>query len=413
MVGGGLGLASAASLLACGGGGRAGGVRAANPAAGAPAPGTRSAGDGGFAPGPAEIEGKLGRLRELMRARGLDAVLLRRVSSFAWATGGAASAINTATDFGVGELLVTASGRYLVTNTIEAPRFEREDGLVAQGWEPLVGPWYEPNAALEAKLKGLALGADAPVPGAADLSGDIARLRADLSPAEGQRFRELARRCGDAIGAAVRRVRPGQSEHEIAALLGEETAARGVWPVVDLVATDDRIRSFRHPLPTDKKLDRHAMVVLCGRKWGLVCSVTRFVHFGALSEELARKQRAVAEIDATFLAATRPGATLGDVFAKAVARYESTGFPSEWTLHHQGGAAGYEPREYLGLPGSEDVVREGQTYAWNPSITGAKSEDTILVGASANEVLTAQDDWPTIEVEIDGQTFARPAVLEL
>ena len=57
-------------------------------------------------------------------------------------------------------------------------------------------------------------------------------------------------------------------------------------------------------------MERYAMLVLCGRKWGLVCSITRLVHFGALSDEVRRKMQATAQVDATFIAATRPGQTL-------------------------------------------------------------------------------------------------------
>jgi antitoxin VapB len=60
-----------------------------------------------------------------------------------------------------------------------------------------------------------------------------------------------------------------------------------------------------------------------------------------------------------------------------------------------------------------EVVRIGQVYAWNPSITGIKSEDTILVAAIGNEVLTAIDSWPRLSVEVDGQLWERPAVLVL
>ncbi len=85
---------------------------------------------------------------------------------------------------------------------------------------------------------------------------------------------------------------------------------------------------------------------------------------------------------------------------EAQAAYAIAGLPDEWRLHHQGGAAGYEPREYLALPGSQDEVHEGQAFAWNPSITGTKMEDTMLVGEEINEVLTEIPDWPTIPVDI-------------
>lgn len=45
--------------------------------------------------------------------------------------------------------------------------------------------------------------------------------------------------------------------------------------IVNLIATDERIYNYRHPLPTDKKLDKYAMVVLCGRKQGAGLPVTR------------------------------------------------------------------------------------------------------------------------------------------
>jgi antitoxin VapB len=361
-----------------------------------------------------EFDEKQKRIQALLTERQLDALLLQRVSSFAWATCGAASYINTAATDGVASLLITPAGRYVITNNIEATRIEQEEKLVAQGWELRVAPWHGVNPAIAELTRGLKLGADGAYPGAVNLAAELSRVRASLTPEEGKRFRALGRICADAMESAVRAVRPGQTEYEIASLLGRETQARGAQPIVNLIATDERIFKFRHPLPTDKKLERYAMLVLCGRKWGLICSITRFVHFGKLPEDVRRKADACARIDATFIAATRPGQTLGKIFERAAAMYAETGFANEWQLHHQGGAAAYEPREYLGVPGSTDVVALGQAYAWNPSITGVKSEDTILVGASGNEVLTATSGLPTMSVTLaDGTTIVRPAILEV
>jgi antitoxin VapB len=356
-----------------------------------------------------ELMEKLSRIRDLAARHNLDAILLQRVSSIAWATGGAAVYVNTARSDGEASLLVTPDRQYLFTNDIEAPRLKKEEGLATQGWEFRTVPWFETNPAIQELTGGLKLGADGLFPGARDLSGEIAHLRANLTPYEGERFRTLSRLCAQAMDSAARAVRPGQTEFEIAGLLVGETARRGVQATVILIATDERIFNFRHPLPTAKKLEHYAMLILCGRLQGLVCSITRLVHFGRLPEEIQQKAQAVAQIDAAMIAATRPGRSLGEIFQTAVGGYARAGYPDEWRLHHQGGPAGYEPREYVATPDSKETVTVGQVYAWNPSITGAKSEDTILVGETGNEILTAIPGWPTVKV--DGYPLERPAIL--
>jgi antitoxin VapB len=343
----------------------------------------------------------------------LDGLLLQRASSFAWATAGAASYVNTASSQGEATLLVTPNARYLVTNNIEATRLEHEEKLAEQGWTIRVGPWHEPQRALADLTQGLRLGADGPFPGATNLTAEVARLRSRLLPAEGQRMRELGLICAQAMDAAIRAVQPGQTEFEIAGLLAHETQRRGAQAIVNLIATDERIYRFRHPLPTGKVLDRYAMLVLCGRRQGLVCSITRLVHFGPLPADLRRKAEAVAQVDAAFMVATRPGRPLAQVFQEGVAAYEQAGYDGEWRLHHQGGPAGYEAREWLVMPGTGGEVLAGQAYAWNPSITGVKSEDTLLVGDQGNEMVSEIAGWPAVTVEVAGQPVTRPAILEI
>jgi antitoxin VapB len=359
-----------------------------------------------------ESDYKLDRLRHLLAEHHLEALLLRRASSFAWATCGASCSVNVASTFGDASLLVTHSSRLVITNNIEAPRLEQEEGLGGQGWEFRVSPWYEPRDVVHELVRRGRLGSDSPYPGAVDLSEVMARLRADLTPEEGTRFRALARLSEEAIVSAARRVRPGQSEEEIARLLAQECESLGVQPIVNLIAVDERAFRYRHPVPTPKRLERYAMLVLCGRKHGLVCSVSRLVHFGKLPDDLRRKQEAVARVDASMIAATRPGSTLGQILTRGIDTYGEVGFPEEWHQHHQGGPAGYEPREWLVTPGSAEVVKVGQVFAWNPSIQGTKSEDTILVREDGPEILTESRGWPGIPVEIDGHTVVRPAILE-
>ncbi len=359
-----------------------------------------------------EFNIKLERIHKLRIQFNLDALLFRQSSNFAWVTCGASSCINRADSLGIASLLVTAANCYVVTNNIEAVRLMQEEGLANQDWEFRVSPWHEQKDVISELTSGMKLGADTSFPNAIDISHAIGWLRSQLTYEEGQRFKTLAKLCADGMKQASHAVFPGMTEYEIAGVLSQAVESRGVQAIVNLIATDERVSSFRHPLPTSKKLEHYAMLVVCGRKWGLICSVTRLIHFGPLPSDLRHKAEAIARIDAEIIAATRPGNTLGGVFHKAQAAYTSAGFPDEWQLHHQGGSAGYAPREITATPTSTDPILIGQAFAWNPSITGVKSEDTILVGEHTNEILTEMTDWPSIDVQIGDQIIKRPAILE-
>jgi Xaa-Pro aminopeptidase len=350
------------------------------------------------------------QLRALLGDRGLDGILLSRVSSFAWATAGAPSYVATTSDTGEAQLLVTKDASYLLTNDIEAPRLIEDIGLADQGWRFETRAWIDaPDARLASLVNGLSLGADTARADAVDVSRDVARLRTTLSPEEIVRFEELGRRCAEAMAAAVKTAKPGQTELEIGAAVSAALVARDVWPSVVQVATDTRVLSYRHVLPTERRLERYALLSFCGRRDGLVCSMTRLVHFGRLPDDLRRKQEAAARVDAALLAATRPGAAARDVFAAACRAYADAGFDGEWRKHHQGGAAGYEPREWVATPTSDEIVGDRQAFAWNPSVQGTKSEDTVVLDGGALRVLTAIAGWPTIDIG----ACPRPAILEV
>jgi Xaa-Pro aminopeptidase len=351
------------------------------------------------------------RINQLLEEKDLGGLIIQQVSNFAWATDGASSYINTATTNGVATLIVTRDKKYLIADNIESPRFEKEEKLKEQGWEFHSHRWDQPSAVMAKLTEGMKLGADGTYPGAVNLSSELVLRRSYLDTAEQDRFRQLSARCAEAMDEAIRAVKPGMNEFQIAALLSAATQSRGVLPIVNLIATDERIYHYRHPLPTDKILNNYAMLVLCGRKFGLVCSLTRLVHFGSPPDELKVKADAVAYVDAAMIAATRPGRAIYEVFQAAKAAYAEMGFRDEWHLHHQGGPAGYDPREFVATDAVSDQVGAGQAYAWNPSITGCKSEDTILVGEDTNEVLSAITGWPTKRVEVNGTVVERPEIL--
>jgi len=359
----------------------------------------------------AEVEAKVDRARRLLHEGERQALLLTTHANFAWLTAGGHGFVGLATERASGYLLVTRTARYCLTTNMEAERLQVEE-LSGLGFEIVESPWYE-EATAEAieRLGGAALAGDAPVAGAREMASEIGRLRWPLFPPEVERYRHVARATAEAVEGAAHAIEPGMTEHDIAAAMAQRALAQGLQLNVCLVATDERAYAFRHPLPTDRRLERLALLVLGARRFGLCASVTRVVHFGVPPAELLERHRAVCCVDAAFLRQTRPGRGVADILAAAIEAYREAGFPDEWRCHHQGGATGYAPRDYRATPGCPEVVQPWQAFAWNPSIAGTKSEDTTIATQGGAEVLSRTASWPQMGLEVAGSTVERPDIL--
>ena len=90
--------------------------------------------------------------------------------------------------------------------------------------------------------------------------------------------------------------------------------------------------------------------------------------------------------------------------------YREAGFDGEWREHVQGGPIGYLSPEFDVVPGTEAAaatIAVGAAFAWNPTIRGAKPEDTFIIGGSGVAVpITNTADWPSTAA-------GRPAILPI
>ncbi|HVG06408.1 MAG TPA: M24 family metallopeptidase, partial [Thermoanaerobaculia bacterium] len=352
-----------------------------------------------------EIDEKTERLVRWMEERRLGGVLLSKRPNFAWITAGRESGIDLSGESGVATVLVAADGRrFLLTNNIEMRRFLEED-LAGQGYIPLERPWTGEQADPSDLL--------GPVPLASDVSEygkEIARLRYRLTAGEIERFRGLGRDAGAALGDVCRGLQPGMTEREIGRKASEAMSALGADPIVLLVAAGERLARYRHPPPTEHRWEKDGvMVVVCARREGLIVALTRIVWAGPVPEDIRRRTRAAAEVNARLLAATRPGAAGRELFAVAARAYEELGYPGEERLHHQGGPCGYLSRDWIANPASEEVVQTPQAFAWNPSVTGTKVEETWI----GEEAVTATPGWPSLEIAVDGRICSFPDIAVL
>jgi Xaa-Pro dipeptidase len=331
-----------------------------------------------------EVVARLERLRSLLDRGGHAAALLTTRRNFAWLTAGGTAHVDLASESAIAGTLVTRDEAVVITQNIEAVRLADEE-LAGLDVEVVAVPWWEPGAVEAEALRRVPPGtrpADDH-----ELEPDLVGIRSALSAFDRDRLASLGATARLALDATLATMRPGMTEDDLVAdLLGRLPGVR--VPVV-LAAADGRIARYRHPLAGATAIRTRAMLVLVAERWGLHVALTRIRELEPPAADLARRIEAVGEVQAAMRAATRPGATFGDVFEAARAAYAEAGFPDEWRDHHQGGSIGYQARERIAIPGDPTVVRAGMAFAWNPSIAGAKAEDTIVLESGGERVVTA------------------------
>ncbi|WP_422443693.1 M24 family metallopeptidase [Thermoanaerobacterium sp. DL9XJH110] len=353
-----------------------------------------------------EFNVKLARVRKMICEQNIKNLLIETQVNFLWLSGGRPYVNNTSLE-ACGSLLITGDKVYLVVNNIEGQRLMDEE-LKGLPVEKVEYPWWEPSGKAGV-LKEICSGEK--VYTDTELADKIARLRWKLVPQEKERYRETGK-CASAILERVAlEIKPGQSELHVEEKIKEAAASLGFNPWVTLVAADDRAYKYRHPLPTEKKIEKYALLAISGHKWGLMTSATRLIHFGHPPVDLKKRHYAVLKVDAAFIGATMPGVKVKDIFERAKEVYKKVGFAGEWKNHHQGGMAGYNSREFRATSYCDVTVEENQAYAWNPTIAGVKSEDTILVEKSGPEIITPCVNFPTVDVEYQGFSIKRPDIL--
>ena len=335
---------------------------------------------------------KLEKIKAIIQEKNLDAVLIEKQMNFSWLTGGRGF-IGLASENACGAVLVSKDNAYLISNNIENARLltEETNGDLI----PLDFLWYEEGKRTEMiKYAGDKVATDT------ELSQDFFKMRTVLDANEISLYSDLGKNVAVALETSMKNIKRGMTEFELAGDISARLWNLGIEPITLLIAFDERIIKHRHPLPTDNKVENLAMGVICARYKGLIISATRIVCIGSeLNNELRRKHNAVTAVDSLVISKTRPGVSESELFNILKDGYKNFGYADEEKLHHQGGLTGYAARETRAMPNSAGIVAVNQAYAWNPTITGTKSEDTIVVGEQANIIVTHTDEWEYLNTE--------------
>lgn len=351
-----------------------------------------------------EVSKKLELIRETLRETEVQVqgVRLRGTDWFAWATAGASNTVLLTAETGVAEVLVTTEDAWVLTDEIEAQRLQDEE--LPANFKVYVNPWAD-YAARESFVRdviggGIAV-SDRPISNIEKpLPPSLQKHKRVMMSSELERYRQVGQKASQAMTEVLKAAKPTWTEYQLAGAGAEALWGKGLHPALTLVAGERRLPLYRHATATGEEIGRQAMLVFCARGYGLYANLTRFVCFGELSGEQAELHSHVREVEAVILNLCQPGTTLDAVYHALAQAYEQHGFPNAIREHHQGGTTGYLSREIVANPFTTDTLAENMAVAWNPSLPGAKIEDTFVILQDGKlENLTFDPNFPSVEVE--------------
>ena len=363
----------------------------------------------------AEIDVKVARLQAVMKANGLSAIAINKSNNFAWITAGADNIVTRFSEGGVATAVITADGkRYVLLNNIEDLRFRNEEQIEALGFEVICWRWFEDKMSESLKkIAGGEIASDNGISGTRNANPLINPCQFSLVDSEIARYLHLGVTFSKALEEMLATVRPGDMELDIAGRIAAALYKFEVEPVLFLVAGDERINKYRHCVPTTNRIKNRLMISCNGRYKGMVTKTTRFVNFGKPDDAFVKLYDDTLDIENRMAAATTIGADDLDVLNLARKLYAEKGCPEMWREHHQGGPQGYTNGYYLITDSSHGIVQKNQCYCYNPSITGAKTEDAFIVTEEGPAFITVPVSFPKIKTNINGVDVERPGILVL
>lgn len=360
-----------------------------------------------------ELTEKHTRVVRLLDEQRLDGVWLAQPENFAWFTAGGNLPLN---NHGVG-LLVQKAATYLIAPISDGERILQEE-IGGHGVELRPYDWHRPQTKVDILNRltfGLRIGTDSVCANMnfEPTADSIQRLRQILTPAEQYRYRALTGELTRIVQTAIYQIKAGQSEREVAAAIAYQLLQADITAPQILIGADTRLRRYVDTPPTENRICEIAAISVIGQRDGLHATLTRLVAIDKISEEAATRHRAVSKVAAHYIHYTRPGRKLSETLAVGAAAYGQEGYAGEWEAHNQGGLIGYSSSELQATPDVQQQIEPYQVVAWQASIGGIKSEDTMMVLPDRIMVLTRTNDWPVIETKLDNDTYYQPDILRL
>lgn len=216
-------------------------------------------------------------------------------------------------------------------------------------------------------------------------AGEIGAMRRAVAVAE------------QAMHKLLPKIRVGQTEQQIAALLVQEMNAAGSQglPFGPIVSTGPNSAS-PHAVPTDRPIQPGDLLVI---DWGALIDdypsdITRTFAVGEIGDELHHIYETVREANNSGKAAAAPGVSGQEIDRAARTVIEAAGY-GEFFIHRTGHGLGLETHEHPSIvEGEVEGLPVGAVFTVEPGIYlpgrgGVRIEDDVLITADGHESLTS------------------------
>jgi Xaa-Pro aminopeptidase len=228
------------------------------------------------------------------------------------------------------------------------------------------------------------------------IDGLVESLRAVKDANEIDRIRDAARLASQVMDEAIRMIRPGVTELDIAAEIGYRMRRKGASgeSFEAIVAAGPR-SALPHARPTARRIGKNELVVLdLGAILRRYCSdITRTVHVGKASARVRQWYHAVLDAQTAARNALKSGVTCGSIDAAARNVLQNKGL-GRYFVHSTGHGIGLEIHEDPRIARDQkEVLKTGNVVTLEPGVYvegvgGIRIEDDALVTPRGAEILT-------------------------
>jgi Xaa-Pro aminopeptidase len=228
------------------------------------------------------------------------------------------------------------------------------------------------------------------------IDGLVESLRAVKDADEIDRIRDAARLGSEVMEEAIRLVRPGVTELDIAAEIGYRMRRKGASgeSFEAIVASGPR-SALPHARPTARRIGKNELVVLdLGAILRRYCSdLTRTVHVGKASARVRQWYHAVLDAQSAARDALKSGVTCGAIDAAARNVLQQKGL-GRYFVHSTGHGIGLEIHEDPRIARNQkERLKSGNVVTLEPGVYvegvgGIRIEDDALVTPRGAEILT-------------------------